>query len=218
MEFSRQGHRSKLSSPTPGIFLTQGSNPCQLHLLQREADSLPLVPPGTTHLKVHWLHVTISAYSDVAAAKSLQSCLTLCDPIDGSPPGSPIPGILQARTLEWVALSFSNAWKWKVKVKSLSRVRPSATQGLQPSRLLCPWDFLDKSTGVGCHCLLCIQMLQPHKCRMLAHTLLVSILQAWMVQLLSLYLLVESASYCREILFFSFCPLLMENGFLSSGE
>ena len=53
-----------------------------------------------------------------AAAKSLQSCPTLCDPIDGSPPGSPIPRILQARTLEWVAISFSNAWKWKVKVKS----------------------------------------------------------------------------------------------------
>ena len=58
-----------------------------------------------------------------AAAKSLHSCLTLCDPTDGSPPGSPIPGILQARTLEWVAISFSNAWKWKVKGKSLSRVR-----------------------------------------------------------------------------------------------
>ena len=54
--------------------------------------------------------------------KSLQSCPTLCDPIDGSPPGSPVPGILQARTLEWVAISFSNAWKWKVKVKSLSHV------------------------------------------------------------------------------------------------
>ena len=62
-----------------------------------------------------------------AAAKSLQSCPTLCDPIDGSPPSSPVPGILQARTLEWVAISFSNAWKWKVKVKSLSRVRPLAT-------------------------------------------------------------------------------------------
>ena len=62
-----------------------------------------------------------------AAAKSLQSCPTLCDPIDGSPSGSPVPGILQARTLEWVAISFSNAWKWKVKVKSLSRVQPSAT-------------------------------------------------------------------------------------------
>ena len=59
--------------------------------------------------------------------KSLQSCPTLCDPIDGSPPGSPVPGILLARTLEWVAISFSSAWKWKVKVKSLSRVRPSAT-------------------------------------------------------------------------------------------
>ena len=62
-----------------------------------------------------------------AAAKSLQSCLTLCDPIDGSPPGSTVPGILQARTLEWAAISFSNAWKWKVKVKPLSRVRLLAT-------------------------------------------------------------------------------------------
>ena len=58
-----------------------------------------------------------------AAAMSFQSCPTLCDPIDDSPPGSTIPGILQARTLEWVAISFSNAWKWKLKVKSLSRVR-----------------------------------------------------------------------------------------------
>ena len=62
-----------------------------------------------------------------AAAKSLQSCPTLCDPIDRSPPGSPIPWILQARILEWVAISFSNAWKWKVKVKSLSRVWLLAT-------------------------------------------------------------------------------------------
>jgi len=58
-----------------------------------------------------------------AAAKSLQLCPTLWDPMDGSPPGSPVPEILQARTLEWVAISFSKAWKWKVKVKSLSRVR-----------------------------------------------------------------------------------------------
>ena len=62
-----------------------------------------------------------------AAAKSLQSCPTLCDPIDGSQPGSPVPGILQARTLEWVAISFSSAWRWKVKMKSLSRVRLLAT-------------------------------------------------------------------------------------------
>ena len=60
-----------------------------------------------------------------APAKSLQSCPTLCDPIDGSPPGSPIPGILQARTLEWVAISFSSAWKWKVKVKSKIEVAQS---------------------------------------------------------------------------------------------
>ena len=62
-----------------------------------------------------------------AAAKSLQSCPTLSNPIDGSPPGSPVPGILQARTLEWVAISFSNAWKWKVKVKLLSQVQLLAT-------------------------------------------------------------------------------------------
>ena len=62
-----------------------------------------------------------------AAAKSLQSCPTLCDPIDGSLLGSSVPGILQARILEWVAISFSNAWKWKVKVKSLSRAWLLAT-------------------------------------------------------------------------------------------
>ena len=93
-------------------------------------------------------------YVWVAAAKLLQSCPTLHDPIDGSPPGSPVPGILQARTLEWVAISFSSACKWKVKVKLLSRVWFLATHGLQPTRLLHPWDFPGKSTGVGCHCLL----------------------------------------------------------------
>ena len=72
------------------------------------------------------LSVMVTVIFDVtpaAAAKSLQSCPTLCDPTDGSPPGSPVPGILQARTPEWVAISFSNAWKWKVKVKSPSPVR-----------------------------------------------------------------------------------------------
>ena len=91
-----------------------------------------------------------------ADAKSLQSSPTLCDLIDGNPPGSVIPGILQARTLDWVAISFSNAWKWKVKVKSLSRVRLPGTHGLQPTRLLRPWDFPGKSTRVGCHRLLLI--------------------------------------------------------------
>ena len=66
-------------------------------------------------------------YAAAAAAKSLQSCPTLCDPRDSSPPGSLVPGILQPRILEWVAVSFSNAWKWKVKVKSLSRVQIFAT-------------------------------------------------------------------------------------------
>ena len=145
----------------------------------------------------------LSWYTAAAAAKSLQLCRTLCDPIDGSPPGSPFPGILQARTLGWVAISFSNAWKRKVKVKLLSRVRLFATpwtaayqappsmgfsgqeywcgvpllavfyllhtsvksesevtqscqllrpHGLQPTRLLHPWDFPGKSTVVGCHC------------------------------------------------------------------
>ena len=70
---------------------------------------------------------SIKKATAAAAAKSLQSCPTLCNPIDGSPLGSPIPGILQAKTLEWVAISFSNAWKWKGKVKSLSRVQLLAT-------------------------------------------------------------------------------------------
>ena len=75
-----------------------------------------------------WIVSVIKLEKPLAApAKSLQSCLTLCDPRDGSPPGFPIPGILQARTLEWVAIFFSNAWKWKVKVKSLNRVRLLAT-------------------------------------------------------------------------------------------
>ena len=77
-----------------------------------------------THTHTHTIHIP---HYLSAAAKSLQSCPTLCDPIDGSPPGSPIPGILQARTLKWVAISFSNAWKWEVKVKSLSRVQLLAT-------------------------------------------------------------------------------------------
>ena len=86
-----------------------------------------------TQLKVNDLVHTNQLYnvrkkiSAAAASKSLQSCLTLCDPTDGSPPGSAIPGIFQARTLEWVAITFSKAWKWKVKVKLLSRARLLAT-------------------------------------------------------------------------------------------
>ena len=76
---------------------------------------------------VMWRYFAYNKHAAAAPAKSLQSCPTLCDPIDGSPPGSPVSGNLQARTLEWVAISFSSAWKWKNKVKSLSRVRLPAT-------------------------------------------------------------------------------------------
>ena len=79
------------------------------------------------YLRNNSIYIDMLYVAAAAAAKSLQLCPTLCDPIDGSPSGSPIPGILQARTLEWVAISFFNAWKWKVKGKSLSRVRLLAT-------------------------------------------------------------------------------------------
>ena len=85
-----------------------------------------VISDGKRDIKGPLKHIKDPAAA-AAAAKLLQLCPTLCDPRDGSSPGSPISGILQARTLEWVAISFSNAWKWKVKVKSLSCVWPSAT-------------------------------------------------------------------------------------------
>ena len=94
---------NKIEGHSHWLLLRGCSVPAQLFWLSRENDN------------------------SAAAAKSLQLCPTLCDPIDGSPPGSPVPRILQARTLEWVAISFSSAWKWKVKVKSLSRVQLFAT-------------------------------------------------------------------------------------------
>ena len=96
------------------------------------------------------LQFMIAAAAAAAAAKSLQLCPTLCDPIDGSPPGSPVPEVFQARTLEWVAISFSNAWKWKVEVKWSVMFDSSRPHGLQPIRLLRPWDFPGNNTGVGC--------------------------------------------------------------------
>ena len=89
-----------------------------------------------------------------AAAKSLQSCLTLYGPIDGSPIGSSVPGILQARTLEWVAISFSSAWKWKLKVKSLSCVRLCATPWTAAYQALPSMGFSRQEYWSGCHCLL----------------------------------------------------------------
>ena len=99
------------------------------------------------------LTVTSLGCDTAAAAKSLQSCPTLCNSIDGSPLGSSVPGILQARILEWVAVSFSNEWKWSCSVVPDS----SRPYGLQPTRLLRPWDFPGKNNGVGCHCLLRFQ-------------------------------------------------------------
>ena len=87
---------------------------------------------------------------DMLRTVSKEEAFNKCNPIDGNPPGCPIPGILQARTLEWVAISFSNAWKWSRSFVSNSQ-RP---HGLQPTWLLRPWAFPGKSTGVGCHCLL----------------------------------------------------------------
>ena len=99
MEFSRQKHWSGLPFPSPGSRPDPGIEPGSPAL---QADSLLSESTGK-------LLCMCAAAAAAAAAKSLQSCLTLCDPIDGSPPGSPVPGILQARTLEWGAISFSNA-------------------------------------------------------------------------------------------------------------
>ena len=109
------------------IFLIQGLNPSLLCLLLWQADSLPLCHLGS-HPQYLWRWSYLEVESlwilpSLDAAKSLQSCLTRCNPIDGSPSGSSVPGILQARILEQVAISFSNAWKWKVKVKAFSHVQ-----------------------------------------------------------------------------------------------
>ena len=100
VEFSRQEYWSGLQFPFPGNIPDPGIKPRSPTL---QADALPSEPSGKPALK--------DSATATATAKSLQSCPTLCDPIGGSPPGSPVPGILQARTLEWVAISFSNASK-----------------------------------------------------------------------------------------------------------
>ena len=109
-----------------GIFPTQRSNQGLPHcrqILYRLSHSYHKIHCESCLHLYRWKPRCSNSASPAAAAKSRQSCPTLCDPIDSSPPGSAVPGILQARTLEWVAISFSNAWKWKGKVKSLSRVR-----------------------------------------------------------------------------------------------
>ena len=118
---------------------------------------------STFHVFICRLEFLFCKLSAAAAANSHQSCPTLCNPIDGSPPGSPIPGILQTRTLEWVAISFSNAWKGKWKWSRSVVSDSSWPHRLQPTRLLHPWDFPGKSTGVGCHCLLWLTVVKLHK-------------------------------------------------------
>ena len=113
MGFSRQEHWSRLPCTPPRDLLDLGIKP---------------LSPASGFVT----HLESPSLTAAAVAKSLQSCPTLCDPRDGSPPGSPIPGILQARTLEWVAIPFSNAWKWKVKVKTVIS-DPQRPHGLQPS-------------------------------------------------------------------------------------
>ena len=116
---------------------------------------LPRHPPaGLLQDACITLLKVLTPLAAAAAAKSLQSCLTLCGPIDGLPPGSPVPGILQARTLEWVAISFSNAWKWKVKGKLLSCVRLLATPWTAAYQAPPSMGFSRQEYKVGCHCLL----------------------------------------------------------------
>ena len=125
----------------------------------RFCPSLPLQPNLNTFLlaldrlkDIQFFKYTAAAAA--AAAKSLQSFLTLCDPRDGSPSGSPVPGILQARTLEWIAISFSNAWKWKVKVKSLCHARLLATPWTAAYQAPPSVGFSRQEYWSGLHCLL----------------------------------------------------------------
>ena len=113
------------SNPTPGHISREKHNLKRYRHLMFFAALFTIARHGS-NLKVY---LQINGYRCGAwvRAKSLQSCPTLCNPIDGSPPGSAAPGIFQERTLEWVAISFSSAWKWNVKVKSLSRVQLFAT-------------------------------------------------------------------------------------------
>ena len=112
-------------------------------LLQQDLDQFTL--------QVIWV-VLLTSPLTWSTAKSFQLCLTLCHPIDGSPPGSPVPGILQARTLEWVASAFSTGDELLLLLSCFSRVQLLATPWTAAYQALRPWDCPGKSTGVGCHC------------------------------------------------------------------
>ena len=117
---------------TPGVGDAQGGLAC--------CDSWGCKELDMTE-RLNWTELRMNKVEKTAAAKSLQSCSTLCDPIEGSQPGFPVPGILQARTLKLVAISFSNAWKWIVKVKSLSHVRVFATPWTAAHQAPAPMGF-----------------------------------------------------------------------------
>ena len=124
--------------------------------LVKDREAWPAAAHGIAKIRT-WLSdwtELISINFIAAAAKLHQSCPTLCDPIDSSPPGSPIPGILQARTLEWVAISFSNAWNWKVKVKLISHVWLFTTPWTAAYQAPPSMGLSRQNTRVGCHRLL----------------------------------------------------------------
>ena len=175
MTFSRQEYWSVLPCLPPGDCPNPEMEPASCASPPLVGGPLPLAPPGKPTFPFGHTLIKRTAYTRTkrldqsqprktwespsqptaaATAKSLQSCPTLYNRIDGSPPGSSVHGILQARTLEWVAISFSNAWKWKWSHSVVSNSK--RPHGLQPTRLLRPWDFPGKSTGVGCHCFLLI--------------------------------------------------------------
>ena len=141
--------RPPCPSPNPTVY----PNPCPSSWWCHPTISSSFIPFSSCPQSFPALGSFQKSLGLAPAAKSLQLCLTLCDSIGGNPPGSPIPGILQARTLEWVAISFSKAWKWKVKVKSLSRAQLLATLCTAAYQSSLPMGF-SRQEYWSCHCLL----------------------------------------------------------------
>ena len=144
MGFSRQEYWSGLPFPSPGDLPNPGIKPTSLASPALASGFCTTAAPGKPK----------EGFAAATAAKSLQLCPTLYVPIEGSPPGSSVPGILQARTLEWVAISFSNAWKWKVKVKLLSRVRLLVTPRTAAHQAPLCMGVSRQEYWSGCQCLL----------------------------------------------------------------
>ena len=153
MGFSRQEYCIGLPFPRPGDLPNLGIELGLPASPASQVDSLPTEPPGKP-----------SDHPAAAAAKSFQSCPTLCDPIDGSPPGSPVPGTLQARTLGVGCHFLLQCMKVKSESEGTQVLSDSSwPHGLQPTRFLLSWGFPGKNTGVGCHCLLQVTTLHADK-------------------------------------------------------